>query len=335
MREERTLDLSWGTIFKIGAFLFLIYLLFLVKEILVLVLFSFILAFLFEPAISFLEEKKVPRAFSVLFVYLLFFSFLGFLIFLIVSPIFSELQRLTKSIPEYFEKISPTLKEFGILTLENFEDLLKSFQNWLISASKSLFSAIFAIFGGIFTTLTVFFLSVFISIEKSIGERIVKFSSPREKEERFLEVFKNCQKRVSAWFGSRILSCLFVFVLTLISLKVFKVDYALSLSLIAGFLNLIPILGPIVSGILIFLVALLFSFQKALFSLLAFILIQQIDGNILGPILTKKFVGLSPFLTLVSLLIGGKILGIWGAIFAIPLTAVIIELGKEIFQKEI
>jgi predicted PurR-regulated permease PerM len=107
------------------------------------------------------------------------------------------------------------------------------------------------------------------------------------------------------------------------------------LSLIAGSLNLIPILGPIVSGILILLVALLFSFQKALFSLLAFILIQQIDGNILGPILTRKFVGLSPFLTLVSLLIGGKILGIWGAIFAIPLTAVIIELGKEIFQKEI
>jgi predicted PurR-regulated permease PerM len=60
-----------------------------------------------------------------------------------------------------------------------------------------------------------------------------------------------------------------------------------------------------------------------------------IDGNILGPILTKKFVGLSPFLTLVSLLIGGKILGFWGAIFSIPLTAMVIEIAKEIFKKEI
>jgi predicted PurR-regulated permease PerM len=67
---------------------------------------------------------------------------------------------------------------------------------------------------------------------------------------------------------------------------------------------------------------------------LAFILIQQLDGNILSPILTKKFVGLSPFLTLLSLLIGGKILGFWGAIFSIPLTAMIVEVAKEIFKKE-
>jgi predicted PurR-regulated permease PerM len=334
MKEERTLDLSWLTILKVGAFLFFLYLIFLIKDILILVLFSFVIAFLFEPLISFLEQRHVSRAIGVFLVYSLFFSFLGFLIFLIVSPILSEYQRFTKAIPEYLEKISPILKEFGILAIDNFEDLLKSFQGWLISASKSIISAIFAIFGGVFDTLTIFFLSIFISLEKNIGERIVKFFSPREKEERFLEIFRSCQKKVSAWFGSRILSSFFVFFLTLISLKTFNIDYAFSLSLISGFLNLIPILGPIISGILIFLVAFLSSLKQALFSLLAFILIQQIDGNILGPILTKKFIGLSPFLTLVSLLIGGKILGFWGAIFAIPLTAMIIEIGKEVFKKE-
>jgi predicted PurR-regulated permease PerM len=181
----------------------------------------------------------------------------------------------------------------------------------------------------------VFFLSIFISLEKGIGERIIRFFSPREKEEKFVEVFKNCQEKVSAWFASRILSCLFVFVLVLLSLKIFKVAYAFSLSLTSGFLEIIPILGPIVSGILIFLISFLESLKKAIFSLLAFILIQQIEGSILAPILTKKFVGLSPFLTLVSLLIGGKILGFWGAIFSIPLAAMVVEIAKEIFKKEI
>jgi predicted PurR-regulated permease PerM len=334
MREERVLDLSWKTIFRICAFLFLLYLLYLVKDILVLILFAFIISFLVEPAISFLEEKRISRPISVLFIYLFLFSFLGLLIFFLVSPIFSESQKLIKSIPEYFEKISPTLKSFGILASENFEDFLKTFQDWLIKASKSIFSAIFAIFGGIFSTLTVFFLSVFISLEKGIGERIIRFFSSRE-EEKFTKVFRNCQEKVSAWFGTRILSCLFVFVLTLLSLKVFKIDYAFSLSLLSGFLNLVPILGPVVSGILIFIISFLNSFQKALFATLAFILIQQIDGNILAPILTKKFVGLSPFLTLASLLIGGKILGFWGAIFSIPLAAMIIEIAKEILKKEI
>jgi predicted PurR-regulated permease PerM len=335
MKEEKTLDISWGAIFRISAFLFLLYLLYLVKDILILALFAFIISFLVEPVISFLEEKKISRPISVLFIYLSLFSFLGLLIFFLVSPIFSESQKLIKSIPEYFEKISPTLKNFGILASENFEDLLKTFQDWLIKASKSIFSAIFAIFGGIFSTLTVFFLSVFISLEKGIGEKIIRFFSPREKEEKFVGVFKKCQEKVSAWFGSRILSCLFVFLLTLFSLKVFKVDYTFSLSLTSGFLELIPILGPIASGILIFFISLLSSFKKAIFALLAFILIQQIEGSILAPILTKKFVGLSSFLTLVSLLIGGKIFGLLGAIFSIPLAAMVVEVAKEILKKEI
>jgi predicted PurR-regulated permease PerM len=335
MKGEKTLDLSWGTIFKIGALLFLIYILYLIKEILILVLFAFILSFLIEPAISFFEKKKIPRPTSVFFIYFLLFFSLGTLIFFFVSPIFSESQKLIKSIPDYFEKISPTLKNFGILASENFEDFLKTFQDWLIKASKSIFSAIFAIFGGIFSTLTVFFLSIFISLEKEFGERMIRFFSPKEKEEEFLEIFKKCQTKVSAWFGSRILGCLFVFFLTLLSLKVFKIDYAFSLSFLSGFFEIIPILGPLISGILIFLVSFLNSLKKAFFALLAFVLIQQIESNVLSPILTKKFVGLSPVLTFISFLIGGKILGFWGAVFSIPLAAMVLEVAKEVFKKEI
>ena len=333
MKNERVLDLSWGTIFKIGAFLFLIYLLFLVKDILILVLFAFLLSFLVEPAISFLEKRGISRGISTLCIYLSIFFLFGTLTFFLVSPLFSESQKFIKSIPEYFEKISPTLKTFGILASENLEDLLKTFQEWLIRASKSIFSAIFAVFGGIFSTLTVFFLSVFISLEKGIGEKVIRFLFPQLKGEEFLGVFENCQKKVSAWFGAKILGCLFVFFLTLISLWVFKVEYSFSLSLLAGFLNLIPILGPLLAGALIFLIPLLSSLQKAIFSLLAFVLIQIIEGNILMPILTKKIVGLSPFFTLLSVLIGGKILGFWGMFFSIPLTAMIIEVAKELSKR--
>jgi predicted PurR-regulated permease PerM len=333
MKEANFLDLSWSTIFKIGAFLFLVYLIFLVKEILILALFAFLLSFLVEPAISFLE-KKISRPLSVLFVYLFSVLTVGFLVFLTVSPIFSESQKFVKSIPEYFEKISPFLREIGILASENFEEILKYFQDWLIRASKSIFSAIFSIFGGIFSSFTVLFLAIFISLEKKTGESLIKFFSPREKEEKFIEIFESCQKRVSGWFFTKILGSIFIFSLTLLSLLTFKIEYAFTLSLIAGFFNLIPIVGPIFSGFLIFLISFLNSYPKAFFSLFAFILIQLIESNVLMPILTQKFVGLSPFLTLLSVLIGGKILGFWGAIFSIPLMAVIIETAKEFLKKE-
>jgi predicted PurR-regulated permease PerM len=334
MKEEKTLDISWGTILKIGVLFFVIFLLYEIRKILVLTLFSLIISILFQPAIQFLEKRKIKRPIATLFIYFSFFILIGFLIFFLSSPIFSEIQKLAKFIPEYFEKISPHLKRLGIEALENFEGLTKNLQEWLIKASASIFSAISAIFGGIFATFTIFSLSVFASLEKEGIERTIEIFIPEKERERFFETFKRCQNKVSLWFGIRILGCLLVGVLTFIALKIFKIDYAFSLSLLTGFLDIIPILGPIFAGVLICGLALLNSLTKAIFVLVSFILIQQIEANVFIPLLTKRFIELSPFLILLSLLIGGKLFGFWGAILGIPLIAIIFEFSKEFLKRE-
>lgn len=335
MKEDKTLDISWGTILKIVATFFIFLIIYKIKEILVLVFFSFIISTLFEPAILFLERKKIKRSISVPILYFSFFAILGVLIFLFSSPIFSEIQKFAKVIPEYFEKISPSLKKLGIEALENFENFTKAFQDWLIKASASIFSAISAIFGGLFATLTIFSLSFFLSLEERGIEKLIKTFLPKREEEKFFEIWRKCQDKVSIWFGIRILACFFVGILTFITLKIFKIDYAFSLSLLAGFLDLIPILGPIFAGTIITIFVLINSFfSKAIFFLIAFILIQQIESNVLIPILTQRFIEMSPFLVLFSLLAGGKLFGFWGAILAIPLTAIIFEFLKEFFSQE-
>jgi len=103
---------------------------------------------------------------------------------------------------------------------------------------------------------------------------------------------------------------------------------------LAGVLNFIPILGPIVTGVIAFVFIALDSLWKAVLLLIIFTLIQQIEGNILTPILTRRFVGLPPVLVLISLAIGGKLLGILGAVLAIPLAGVIYEFLKHFLQKK-
>ena len=103
--------------------------------------------------------------------------------------------------------------------------------------------------------------------------------------------------------------------------------------MLAGSLNFIPVVGPILAGILIFLIVSLDSIPRAIWALVAFILIQLIEGNILTPILTKKFIGLPPVLVLISLSIGGKLWGILGAILAIPLAGIIYEFLKDFLEK--
>jgi predicted PurR-regulated permease PerM len=333
MNGERVLDISWGTIFKIGISLFSFYFLYLIRDILILTIFALIFSVLFNPAIDFLQRKKIPRVLAIIFVYIGVFGIISFLIYLTAHLFLQEIQQFLQIFPQYFEKISPPLKSLGVEAFESFETLTKTFQDWLLRASSNIFSASVSIFGGIFSTLFIITISIFLSLEENLVERSLIFLFPKKYENFVLDLWKKCQMKVSGWFGTRVIACLFVGVFSYFAFFLFNVKYSFLLSLLAGSLNFIPIIGPILSGILIFLIVSLDSISQAIFALIAFILIQQIEGNILTPILTKKFIDLPPVLVLISLSIGGKLWGILGAILAIPLAGIIFEFLKEFLEK--
>lgn len=333
MNGNQVLDVSWGTILKIAIAFLGFYILYLIRDILIWILFALIISVLFNPAIDFLQKRRVPRVIATLFVYIALFGIIGFLIYFTATPFISEIQKFTQLFPQYFEKVAPPLRGLGIEAFESFEIFTKSFQDWLVRASASIFSAISAIFGGIFATLTIFALSIFLSIEERGVERVIGLLSSKEKEAYILDLWRRCQAKVSGWFGARILASFFVGILTYIALRLLKIDYAFALSLFAGITNIIPILGPIMAGVIITILAVLDSWLKALFILITFILIQQIENSILTPILTKRFIGLPPVLVLISLMIGGKLWGILGAILAIPLAGIIFEFLRDFLTK--
>lgn len=334
MNENQTLDISWGTIFKIGIAVLIFYLIYLVKDILIWIIFALIISVLFNPAIDFLQKRKIPRGISVILVYILIFGILGFLIYLI-SPIFIvEIQKFTQLFPQYFERFAPPLKELGVEAFENFEIFIKSFQNWLINASANIFSAISAIFGGIFATLTIFILALFFSLEDKGIEKVINLLTSGERRDYIIELLRFSQQKVAGWFGIRILACIFVGLATYLTLFILKIDYPLALSIFAGFTNIIPIVGPLIAGMIITILAALDSLTKAVIVLVIFIIIQQLEGNFLTPLLTKKFIGLPSVLVLISLLIGGKLWGILGAILVIPIAGIIFEFSKDFLKKK-
>lgn len=334
MNSEKILDISWSTIFKIGLGILIFYIIYLIKEILIWFVLALIIAILFEPAIDFLEKKKVPRILAIFFVYLLFLGILGLSIYLVVPVFVSEIQQFSQLFSQYFEKLTPPLKQLGFTTFKNLEDFNKTLQEWLIKISTNIFSAISAVFGGILATFTIFTISVFISLEEKGIEKTLLFFTPKKYEDQVLVLLEKTQKKVAGWFGTRILSCFFIGLATFITLKLFKINYPISFSLFAGVLDIIPIFGPIFAGVVITTITFLDSWFKALFFLVAFILIQQIEGNILIPLLTKKFVGLPPVLVLMAVLIGGKLLGILGAILAIPFFGILFEFGRDFLKKK-
>jgi predicted PurR-regulated permease PerM len=200
--------------------------------------------------------------------------------------------------------------------------------------TMGFFGAAAAIFGGVLSTLFVVTVAIFLSLEERAIERSLLVLFPKRYENFVLNIWHKSQKKISGWFLSRIISCVFVGVLSYFSFLIINTKYPLSLGISAGFLNFIPFIGPVVTGILIILLVSLDSMSKAIIALIAFILIQQIENNILTPILTKKFVDLSPVLVLVSIAVGGKLLGFWGAILAIPFAGILVEFAGDYLKKK-
>ena len=333
MNDSKILDISWGTILKIALALFCLYLIYLIKDILVWILFALIVSILFNPVINFLRKRHFPRIAATLLVYLAFFGILGYLISLIVPPFISETQKFTQNFPQYFEKISPLMKGLGIKAFESLEAFSQTLGETLEGASANIFSALSLIFGGILATIFIFSTALFLSLEEKGIERIIKLLTPEKQEESVLNIWNKSQKKVALWFGVRIIACVFVGLLTFLTCKVLAIDYAVSFGLFAGVLNLIPIIGPIITGIILALLISLTAWTKALFFLIAFIIIQQLEANILTPILTKKFVGIPAALVLIALMVGGKLWGILGAILTIPLLGIIFEFTRDFFKK--
>ena len=333
MNEGKTLDISWAGIFKVVFVLLLVYLLFLIKDFLILIIFALIISVLFNPAIDFLEKRRIPRVLATGLIYILIFGILGTSIYMISFSFVPEIRQFTELFPQYFEKIAPPLKGLGIEAFESFEVFIQSSEKWLIDASTNIFAALSAIFGGIFAVFTVLSLAFFFSLEGKWAERAIKLFFPREREEIAFGIWQRSQQKISGWFGSRVMCSIFVGLASFLALKLFKTDYAFSLGLFAAITNIIPILGPLFAGAIITIMVLLEDWLKAIFILIVFVLIQQIEGNILGPILNKKFIGLPPALVLIALIIGGKLWGILGAVLAIPLAGILFEFIRDFLKK--
>jgi len=333
MNNEKLLDISWGTIFKIFVAVISFYILYQIRDILAWFVFALIISVLFNPAVNFLRKLKIPRSLAVLFVYTAFFGILTLIIYFTVPLFISEIKQFSQILPQYFERISPPLKGLKIEAFQDIETFFNALGEILNKIIINIANILFVIFGGIFATIFILTLAIYISLNEKGIERSILIFFPKKYEANILSIWERCQKKVSGWFLTRILACLFIGVVSFVVFLVFNTPYPFSLGLLAGVLNFIPFVGPLITGIFIFVIISLENISKAIFVIIAFTLIQQVENNILTPLISKRFVGLPSILVLMSLAIGGILWGFLGAVLAIPLAGILYEFLKEFLEK--
>ena len=336
--SSRLLDISWGTIFKVAIAVIFIYFLYLIKDLIIWFIFALILSILFEPAIGLLTKRRIPRFLAVTFAYLFVFGIIGLVFYLATPFLISEIRNFSgtfpQQVPVLFEKISPTFERVGINTFESFDVFLANFQKPFEEMAKNVFNILVIFFGGIFSAFFTISMAFFLSLEKGLVEKVLALFFPKKYEDYFLGLWSRSKEKVIGWFLMRIIGVVFVGLSSYVAFMILDVNYPVSLAAIAGIFDFVPIVGPLVAAIVLFITVALDNFLKAVFVIAVFALIGTIENNVLFPLLSRRIIRVPPILVLVGLFIGGKLWGVAGAIIMVPLLAILFEFLKDFFREK-
>ncbi len=334
MNENRQiLDISWGTIIRIFVALVVVYLLSQVAEIIVWFIFALIISILFNPVVDALKKAKIPRVVGVISVYFSFFGILAFFVYIITPGLYVEIKNFSLLLPDYIERISPFLQYIGVEGFSTLDDIVEALRLSSEEVTKNVFNTLLIVFGGLSTAFFIITMAIFLSLEGNSIEKAIKLLVAGDKKNQITAIWRRCRKQVSSWFLVRILSCLFVGISSFFVFFIFGVNYALLFAIIGGVLNMIPFAGPAIAAVLFFIITSLDSLTQALFVLIAFLVIQAIEGSVITPALSKKIMGVSPVLVLIAIVVGGSLWGMLGAFLAIPLMGIVFEFFKEFLEK--
>ncbi len=295
---------------------------------------------------------KIPRPLSLLLV-LTVISVIVFSIFILVLPPFiKEFNEILVDIPNGLSKINilinTNLNKFNNIFYgkqsENVIDIFSLINNvvtipdasTIAKAIQESFKNLINIAGnlgsGLLKLIFVLAVSLMISIEPKQYKENILLLIPKNYRNKFRNILEKCNTALANWSFSMVISSLSVGLLSLIVLSILDVKYVVSNALIAMVLNIIPNIGPVISGIFPISIALLDNFWKPLAVLGAYVIIQNIESYIIMPSIMKKKANLLPGLTLISQFGFTFIFGPLGLILSLPLAVVIQVLIKESFK---
>lgn len=344
--NETTISITSGTIVK-GVFIILgFWVLWALRDLVLVVITAVVLASAIEPAIKFFGHYRIPRIPAVLAVYVGFTGLLVGLFFAFVPPLLGELTEFTARVPEVAKEINLTLfKNTALLNKGELlinqvaegattQDLLKTLTN-LSNTSQSFTGTAGAVFGGIFSFILVVVLSFYFAMQERGIENFLKIVIPFGKENYVINLWERSKAKIGKWMQGQLLLAVLIFILVYLGLTISGIPYALTLALLAGVMEIIPVFGPIMAAIPAILLAFTSGGMGLALAIAGFyLLVQQFESNLIYPLVVRKVVGVPPILVILALIIGYQLAGFLGILISVPVAAAVMELVDDIERRK-
>ena len=316
-------------------------------------LFNFILDFIEKYILNFKllnnMKGKFKRIIGLLLTYTVIFLLLYLFLNFIFPQLVSSISGLVNNMDTYVTNISNFVEDINdkyYINEEYYEIILtkwNEFINNIVKFATNLLPILGNILKGVFSSVWNIVLGIVVStyllIDKErfigLGKKVTISIFSEKASSRIIELTRRADNIFGRFLSGKILDSFIIGILTFVILRITKMPYTTLISFIIGVTNIIPFFGPFIGAVPSFFIILFVSPIKALWFLLIIVLIQQIDGNIIGPKILGDSLGISAFWILFSLLVAGKLFGFIGLIIGVPLFVFIYSIIKDVVEERL
>lgn len=300
-----------------------------VRDIVAMLLVAGLLSALIDPFADWFAKRRIPRALAVILVYIVLGIIASAVIVLIVPVIIEQVTQLFGSGPLAVALTDAVDRLRSLFDVQKFVESVLSGQ---VTSVTSVFTQIGAFLNGFIALFVVLVLAFYMVVEEDAGKKVFRHLAPVEYQPYIAQMMSKMQLKIGAWLRGQLLLGLVIGVSSFVGLSLIGVKYALLLAVIAGLFEIVPYVGPTVSVIPALVVAFVQSPAIGLAVLILYVIIQQLENNLLVPKIMQKVTGLNPVVTIVALMIGIKVGGLVGAILSIPVATMLAVVSEDLFR---
>lgn len=337
MKEITTVNISSRSFVKVLIIIAAISFLYIVRDILAILFIALLFASALSPWIAVMERARIPRRMGILLIYISITAIISLVFILMVPPIVAQYNQFVAAFPQYSESVIQFVRGITLVDINIIEYVKRFFQgieSGFLQVAGTVFTKIFDVITGIFALVLVFVVTFYMVAEEGAMKRAIRAVTPPKYHESIDELIARIQHKIGLWLRGQLILSIIIFLASFIGLSILQVEYALILAIFAGLTEFVPILGPIIGGIPAVFVAFNQAPMLALFVLLLYFLIQRLENDFLVPTIMKKTVGVNPLVSIIALLVGGKLAGIVGVLLAIPVVTIIAVILEYFFGSE-
>lgn len=328
-----TISITPGTVVMTLFILLGFWLAFNLRALLLVILTAVIFASAIEPVTRWFVRRGLPRVLAVVFIYLLVVvSTVSFFYFLF-PPLINEATDFFKTLPTYLEalKLTPTDSVIIDSNSVSITDQLLQMQDILKTSSTGVLNAASMIFGGLVSFVLIVVLSFYFAVEERGLDDFIKLVTPPRHHAYILDLWKRAQVKIGRWLQGQILLSFIVGFFVYIGLLLLGVPYALLLALVAFILELIPVFGSILAAIPAVMLAFIDSgTAMALFVIILYVVVNQVQGNVIYPMVVQKILGVPPLVVILAIIAGAQLAGFLGILIAVPVAAAVQEWVRDV-----